>query len=68
MSSQSRPYQEPDFLPWDGRRVPVTFLGTAGFVIRAAQRTFVLDPFLSRPGLLTTAFGRLLPDGQRHVG
>ena len=21
------PYQEPDFLPWDGRRVPVTFVG-----------------------------------------
>ncbi|MEM9607160.1 MAG: GTP-binding protein [Actinomycetota bacterium] len=21
------PYQEPDFLPWDGRRVPITFVG-----------------------------------------
>jgi L-ascorbate metabolism protein UlaG (beta-lactamase superfamily) len=40
----------------------VRYLGTAGFVLTGAGRTFVLDPYLSRPGLLTSLFGRLEPD------
>ena len=40
----------------------VRFLGTAGFELRGASRTILLDPYLSRPGLLRTAFGRLTPD------
>lgn len=38
------------------------FLGTAGFVLTGHGRTFVLDPYLSRPGLLATAFSPLVPD------
>ena len=45
--------------------VHLRFLGTAGFVLRHAQRTLVLDPFLSRPGLLRTAFAPLVPDEAR---
>lgn len=37
-------------------------LGTAGFVLTGAGRTLVVDPFLSRPGILRTLFGRLVPD------
>ena len=46
------------------------FLGTAGFTVRWAGRTLVLDPFLSRPGVLRTLLGRLRPDSvaiERHV-
>lgn len=46
--------------PSQGDRV--RYLGTAGFVLTGAGRTFVRDPYLSRPGLLTTLFGRLTPD------
>jgi L-ascorbate metabolism protein UlaG (beta-lactamase superfamily) len=38
------------------------FLGTAGFVVEAPGRTLVLDPFLSRPSIAETLFGRLVPD------
>lgn len=41
------------------------YLGTAGFVLQAAQHTLVVDPFVTRPGLLRTAFSRLLPDADR---
>lgn len=41
--------------------VAFTFLGTAGFVVSHADRTFVLDPYLSRVSLLQTFFGRLRP-------
>lgn len=44
----------------DGDRV--RFLGTAGFVLTGHGRTFVLDPYLSRPGMLATAFAPLVPD------
>ena len=27
LQSTGVPYQEPDYLPWDGRRVPITFVG-----------------------------------------
>lgn len=40
----------------------IRFLGTAGFVIQGAGRTFVLDPYLSRPGLFTTLFRPLVSD------
>lgn len=38
------------------------YLGTAGFVVEAAGRVMVLDPYLSRPGITQTLFGRLPPD------
>ncbi len=44
--------------------VRLRYLGTAGFVVQGADRTLVLDPFLTRPGLFKTAFGRLLPDAE----
>jgi L-ascorbate metabolism protein UlaG (beta-lactamase superfamily) len=37
-------------------------LGTAGFVLEGAQRTIVIDPFVSRPGLLRTGLRPLVPD------
>ncbi|MFZ5480240.1 MAG: MBL fold metallo-hydrolase [Myxococcota bacterium] len=40
----------------------MTFLGTAGFTITGAGRTFVLDPYLTRAGLLQTLFSPLVPD------
>lgn len=43
MSTRSRPYQEPDFLPWDGRRVPVTFL--AGYL--GAGKTTLINQILA---------------------
>jgi L-ascorbate metabolism protein UlaG (beta-lactamase superfamily) len=35
------------------------WLGVAGFVLEAAQHTIVIDPYLSRPGLLQTGLQRL---------
>lgn len=40
----------------------LTFLGTAGFVVEHEARTLVLDPYISRPGIRQTLFGRLTPD------
>jgi L-ascorbate metabolism protein UlaG (beta-lactamase superfamily) len=40
----------------------LTYLGTAGFVIRNAARTVVLDPYVSRPNLRRTFAARLVPD------
>ena len=34
--------------------VEMTYLGTAGFVLKNGDRTVVLDPYLSRPGLVET--------------
>ena len=45
-----------------GDAIELTYLGTAGFVIRGAARTLVLDPYLSRPSPWTTLTGRLIPD------
>lgn len=45
--------------------VSIRYLGTAGFVVEGAQRTLVLDPFLTRPGLLATGLRPLRPDGDR---
>jgi L-ascorbate metabolism protein UlaG (beta-lactamase superfamily) len=36
------------------------YLGTAGFVLSGGDRTIVLDPFLSRPGLLATGLRPLV--------
>lgn len=38
------------------------YLGTAGFVLKGAGRTIVLDPFVTRPSLAQTAATRLVPD------
>ena len=37
-----------------GVGLSLTYLGTAGFVLSAPERTLVLDPFLSRPDLTST--------------
>lgn len=42
--------------------VAITFLGTAGFTIAHGIHTIAIDPNLTRPSLLRTAFGRLTPD------
>jgi L-ascorbate metabolism protein UlaG (beta-lactamase superfamily) len=42
--------------------VQLRYLGTAGLVVETAQHTVVMDPFISRPGLLATAFRPLVPD------
>lgn len=46
--------------PGDG--VELIYLGTAGFIIRNAARTVVLDPYLSRPDLRRTVSAKLVPD------
>lgn len=38
------PYQEPDFLPWDGRRVPLTLIG--GYL--GAGKTTLINDLLAR--------------------
>lgn len=48
--------------PPEDADVRMRYLGTAGFVVEGAGRTLVIDPFLTRPGLLTTMFRRLVPD------
>jgi L-ascorbate metabolism protein UlaG (beta-lactamase superfamily) len=56
----------------EGRHPPLelTYLGTAGFVLRGADRTVVLDPYVSRPNLRQTLGGHLVPDTaliRRHI-
>lgn len=48
-----------------GDAVRIRYLGTAGFVISDAERTLVLDPFVTRPDLVTTLTRRLTPDTER---
>lgn len=38
------------------------YLGTAGFVVQGEQHTLVIDPFISRPGLLATGLAPLRVD------
>lgn len=45
--------------PLDGNHLQLTYLGTAGFVLKNSERTLVLDPFINRPGLLKTLLGKL---------
>jgi len=47
--------------------VRVRYLGTAGFVISDGERSLVLDPFVTRPGLVTTLTRRLQPDPDRII-
>lgn len=42
--------------------VSVRWLGTAGFEIRTHLGVLLLDPFVTRPGLVRVALGRLTPD------
>ncbi|MDI1302719.1 MAG: MBL fold metallo-hydrolase [bacterium] len=42
--------------------IEITYLGTAGFIIKGRHRTIVLDPYLSRPNLRQTLTTRLVPD------
>lgn len=48
--------------PSGGETVEITYLGTAGFIIKGAGRTVVLDPYVSRPNLRRTLTTRLHPD------
>ncbi|MDG1481929.1 MAG: MBL fold metallo-hydrolase [Myxococcota bacterium] len=45
--------------------VTLRYLGTAGFTLASAQRTIVIDPFVTRPGLLRTGLRRLVPDAEK---
>ena len=40
----------------DSPSLNIHYLGTAGFVLSGAQRHIVIDPFVSRPGLIETGF------------
>ncbi|MEO6699261.1 MAG: MBL fold metallo-hydrolase [Paraperlucidibaca sp.] len=40
----------------------IRYLGTAGFVLSHRHRTIVLDPYLTRPGILASLTQRLLPN------
>ncbi len=44
------------------KHIEIQYLGTAGFVIKNEQRTIVLDPYLSRPGLWETLSQPLQPN------
>ena len=45
--------------------VTLRYLGTAGFTLTSAQRTIVIDPFISRPSLLRTGLLPLVPDADK---
>lgn len=47
-------------------RLSLTWHGTAGFTLEAAGRTLVIDPFLTRPGLVETGLSPLVSN-QRLV-
>jgi L-ascorbate metabolism protein UlaG (beta-lactamase superfamily) len=42
--------------------VSLRYLGTAGFVLQSQNRTAVIDPYLTRPNLLTTLTQKLRPN------
>lgn len=53
-----------------GGGLRLRFLGTAGFTLESPDRVIVLDPYLSRAGLLRSLFGRLTVDEEllkRHI-
>lgn len=52
----------PADLPEDAALLDIQYLGTAGFVISDGERTLVLDPYVTRPGLLTSLTKPLAPD------
>lgn len=45
-----------------GLSIEMTYLGTAGFVLKSKDRCLVLDPYVTRPGLKDTLTKRLHPD------
>ncbi|HNJ87161.1 MAG TPA: hypothetical protein PKU92_11305, partial [Agitococcus sp.] len=49
LTPQTHIYSPP--LVEDEQAIELTYLGTAGFIIKNQQRTVVLDPYLSRIGL-----------------
>ncbi len=51
--------------PRPGLGLRVRWLGAAGHVVQTETTTVLLDPFLTRPGLLRTAAGRLRPTPER---
>ena len=52
----------PALPPGSTADLSLRYLGTAGFVLTGAQRTVVIDPYVSRPGLRATGFAPLVPD------
>lgn len=48
----------------------IRYLGTAGFVISHRDRTIVLDPYLTRPGIIASLTQRLIPNAElikKHI-
>jgi L-ascorbate metabolism protein UlaG (beta-lactamase superfamily) len=45
--------------------VQLRYLGTAGFVLESGEHTMVLDPFITRPGLVETGFRPLRSDVEK---
>jgi L-ascorbate metabolism protein UlaG (beta-lactamase superfamily) len=43
-------------------RLELRYHGTAGFTLTAQQTTIILDPYVTRPGILRTLLGRLVPN------
>lgn len=43
-------------------RLRLRYLGTAGFVVEGDDRTLVIDPYITRPGVWTTLFRPLVPN------
>ena len=45
-----------------GAALSLEWLGTAGWIVRSARTTVLLDPFVTRPSLARTALSPLVPD------
>ena len=48
----------------------IRYLGTAGFVLSHRERTIVLDPYLTRPGIIASLTQRLIPNAElikKHI-
>ena len=61
---QPLPYVDADTAVADGSApaLDIRYLGTAGFVISDGHHTVVLDPYVTRPDLLTSLTQPLVPD------
>lgn len=61
---QPLPYVDADIAVADGSAptLDIRYLGTAGFVISDGRHTVVLDPYVTRPDLLTSLTQPLVPD------
>ena len=51
----------PETISGNADQLQVTYLGTAGFILKDGHRTVVLDPYISRPGV-TSLLSPLVPD------